>query len=154
MPNVRDRSTPNHGPIDPPAPPADLLEAAMAAMAHAYVPYSNFPVGAAIRDADGTVHVGANVENASYGLGRCAEQSAVQAMATHGGRKIAEVVVTSASTPPATPCGACRQVLSEFGPDAPVWMVNRDGDTLFLRVSDLLPHAFVLERHDALDSGQ
>lgn len=137
-----------------PAPPADLLEAAWRALSNAYVPYSHFPVGAAVRDGRGRIYAGANVENASYGLGRCAEQSAVLAMATDGGRTITEVVVVSECTPPATPCGACRQVLSEFGADAAVWMVARSGATTHLTVTDLLPYAFVLERDDALDSGR
>ena len=99
------------------AVPADLLAAARAAWTHAYAPYSGFSV------AQG----GANVENASYGLGRCAEQSAVQAMATAGGRRLREIVVVTTADPPASPCGACRQVLSEFGPDATVYLVNDVG---------------------------
>ncbi len=126
------------------APPSDLLEAATAVQAHAYVPYSRFPVGAALRTPDGRVHVGANVENASYGLGRCAEQSAVQAMASAGDRTFVELVVVSDADPPASPCGACRQVLFEFGADADVWIANRDGAVRRTRVRDLLPDAFSL----------
>ena len=125
-------------------PPTDLLEAAFAVQAHAYVPYSRFPVGAALRTVDGRVHVGANVENASYGLGRCAEQSAVQAMASAGDRAFDELVVVSDADPPASPCGACRQVLFEFGADAVVWLANRDGSARRTRVRDLLPDAFSL----------
>lgn len=125
-------------------PPADLLAAAWAAQANAYVPYSGFPVGAALRTEDGRVFAGANVENASYGLGRCAEQSAVQAMASAGGRKVAEVVVVSDAALPASPCGACRQVLFEFGPAARVWLVNRAGAIEATDVSALLPGAFRL----------
>jgi len=124
--------------------PADLLAAAWQAAAHAYVPYSGFRVGAALRDAQGRVHVGANVENASYGLGRCAEQTVVQTMVTTGGRRIVEVVVVAAADPPATPCGACRQVLHEFGPDAVVYLVNEVG-AWRTDVRTLLPAGFSLE---------
>lgn len=131
-------------PASPPAPPADLVEAAWRAHGHAYVPYSRFPVGAALRCDDGAVHAGANVENASYGLGRCAEQSAVQAMASAGGRRVVEVVVVSDAEPPASPCGACRQVLFEFGPDARVWMLNAAGEARVATVRELLPFGFEL----------
>lgn len=123
--------------------PADLLAAARAAWGHAYAPYSGFAVGAALRDGEGRVHAGANVENASYGLGRCAEQSAIQAMATAGGRRLREIVVVTAADPPASPCGACRQVLSEFGPDATVYLVN-DRGAWRTTVARLLPDGFRL----------
>lgn len=127
------------------APPADLLAAAREARTNAYAPYSRFHVGAAIRTAGGRTFAGANVENASYGLSRCAEQSAVQAMATAGERRVTEVVVVSDATPAASPCGACRQVLFEFGRDAPVWLVSGDGSTRLTSVRGLLPDAFELE---------
>jgi cytidine deaminase len=125
--------------------PADLLAAAREAASHAYAPYSNFPVGAALRTSGGEVFRGANVENASYGLGRCAEQSCVQAMASAGGREISEVVVVSESDPPATPCGACRQVLSEFGRQATLYLVNQQRAQR-TTVAALLPAAFLLDR--------
>jgi cytidine deaminase len=123
--------------------PQDLVAAAWRAAKNAYVPYSHFQVGAAVRDAEGRVHVGANVENASYGLGRCAEQSAVQAMVTAGGRRIVEVVVVTSADPAASPCGACRQVLFEFGPEARVYLVNEVG-AWRTSVSALLPAGFSL----------
>lgn len=125
-------------------PPADLVEAAWQVQTNAYVPYSNFQVGAALRTDDGRIFAGANIENASYGLGRCAEQSAVQAMASAGARTITEVVVVSRADRPASPCGACRQVLFEFGPEAKVWLVNGQGDVESTSVDDLLPNAFRL----------
>jgi len=128
-------------PID--AVPADLLTAARVARGHAYAPYSGFSVGAALRDGEGRVHAGANVENASYGLGRCAEQSAVQAMASAGGRRLLEIVVVTTADPPASPCGACRQVLSEFGPEATVYLVN-DREAWRTSVASLLPDGFRL----------
>jgi len=130
-------------PVELAAVPGDLLAAARDAWAHAYAPYSGFAVGAALRDGEGRVHAGANVENASYGLGRCAEQSAVQAMATAGGRRILEIVVVTAADPPASPCGACRQVLFEFGRGATVYLVN-DRAAWRTNVASLLPDGFGL----------
>ena len=129
-------------------PDPQLLEGARAAFKQAYAPYSRFHVGAALRTTDGQVYFGANVENASYGLGRCAEQSAVQAMATAGRRDFADIVVYSEATPPASPCGACRQVLFEFAPDARVVCVNQHGDIISGYVKDFLPHGFRLEQRD------
>lgn len=132
--------------IDPSStpPPTDLAEAAWRAHGNAYVPYSRFSVGAAVRTDGGDVFAGANVENASYGLGRCAEQSAIQAMVSAGGRRIEEVVVVSSADDPASPCGACRQVLFEFGPAARVWLVNEAGAWRVTSVRELLPDAFEL----------
>ncbi len=124
--------------------PPDLLEAAWAAHANAYVPYSSFPVGAALRTVAGRVYSGANVENASYGLTRCAEQSAVQAMVSAGERQFTELVVVSSSPEPASPCGACRQILFEFSPDASVYLVNRSGGVIRTTVAALLPSGFRL----------
>ncbi|GGK20561.1 cytidine deaminase [Deinococcus malanensis] len=127
-------------------PDTQLLEGAVAAFKQAYAPYSRFRVGAALRTPDGRVYFGANVENASYGLGRCAEQSAVQAMATSGAREFTDIVVYSEASPPASPCGACRQVLYEFAPDARVVCVNQNGEVLSGLVRDFLPHGFRLEQ--------
>nr|WP_246580402.1 cytidine deaminase [Deinococcus aestuarii] len=125
-----------------------MLEAAQTAFRQAYVPYSRFRVGAALRTPDGRVFFGANVENASYGLARCAEQSAVQAMATAGAREFTDLVVYSEATPPASPCGACRQILFEFSPEARVVCVNQHGDVVSGLVRDFLPHGFRLDQRD------
>jgi cytidine deaminase len=122
-----------------------LLEAAQAARQQAYVPYSGFQVGAALRGVSGRVFFGANVENASYGLARCAEQSAVQAMVTGGERDFTEIVVYTEASPPASPCGACRQILFEFSPEARVSCVNHLGERVQGQVKDFLPHGFRLE---------
>lgn len=126
------------------SPDPELVQAARTAFQNAYAPYSRFQVGAALRGGDGQVYAGANVENASYGLGRCAEQSAVQHMASSGARTFTEVVVYSESSPPATPCGACRQVLFEFAPDARVTCVNGAGEQREYLVRELLPDGFRL----------
>jgi cytidine deaminase len=119
-----------------------LFAAAQAVWKHAYAPYSGFHVGAALETDGAEVVVGANVENASYGLGRCAEQSAIQAMVAAGHRKFRRLVVYTEADPPATPCGACRQVLMEFGPDAEVRCHNHLGQVRYYRVRDLLPDGF------------
>ena len=127
------------------SPPADLVEAAREAFENAWVPYSGFRVGAALRTPQGEIVSGANVENSSYGLSRCAEQSAIQAMATAGGREFDEIVVYTESSPPSSPCGACRQILAEFSPAARVYMTNHEGEALASTVADLLPGAFRLQ---------
>ncbi len=124
--------------------PEDLLTAAKRAHQNAYAPYSGFHVGAALRAASGAVYAGANIENASYGLGRCAEQSAVQAMASAGERAFSEIVVYTTAPEPATPCGACRQVLLEFAVDADVFLVNDRGTVRAWTVKGLLPEGFKL----------
>lgn len=125
--------------------PSDLVEAARTAFENAYAPYSRFRVGAALRASDGSLFAGSNVENASYGLSRCGEQSAIQAMATHGVRGFSELVVYTEGEPPASPCGACRQILAEFAPDATVYLVNQNGDEITTSVRALLPGAFELK---------
>jgi cytidine deaminase len=97
-----------------------LVTAARNAQAHAYAPYSNFRVGAALEAADGTVFVGCNIENASFGLTICAERAALCAAVSAGARRFRRAVVVSDIDPPAPPCGACRQMLAEFGLDLPI----------------------------------
>jgi len=129
------------------APDLDgLLEAARQVREHAYAPYSRFLVGAAI-SAGGHTFIGANLENASYGVSICAERSAVAAMVAAGERRIdAVVVVSGGDGPPASPCGACRQVLSEFaGPDVPVMSQHVDGRRAGWTMGELLPAAFSLD---------
>jgi cytidine deaminase len=108
------------------------------------VPYSGFHVGAAVLSASGTIYMGANVENASYGLSVCAERNAVAAAVASGRSTFEGVAVVTASSPAASPCGACRQVLAEFG-DFPVVLADLDGDRRMTSVRDLLPDAFLPE---------
>ena len=127
-----------------------LIAAARAAAAHAYAPYSNFHVGAALAFADGSIVTGANIENASYGLTICAETSAV-AQAMNGGARgglLAVAVIGGKdgnAGPVVTPCGRCRQVLNELaqlgGTDPVIWCAGAD-EVLELKLSELLPHAF------------
>lgn len=122
-----------------------LVDLARRAMSRAYAPYSRFPVGVALRDDAGGLHAGANVENASYPQGQCAEASAIGALVAGGGRRIAEIAVM-ADTELITPCGGCRQRLAELAPpDAPVHLCGPDGIRRTLTLGELLPHAFSRE---------
>lgn len=118
-----------------------LISAARNAQAKAYAPYSNFRVGAALEATDGTVFTGCNVENASYGLTICAERAAICAAVSAGAKRFRRAVVVSDVDPPAAPCGACRQVLAEFGLDLSIDGVGSKR-TVNWRLTDLLPAAF------------
>ena len=124
----------------------DLIAAARAAAAHSYSPYSNFPVGAALRFADGSVVTGTNVENASYGLALCAETVALgRAMADGIRGGLEAVAVTGPGADVITPCGRCRQVLNELaqlgGTDPEILCVGAS-EVRQMKLSELLPHAF------------
>ena len=120
-----------------------LFEAAKAAKARAYAPYSRFQVGAAIRAASGRVYAGANVENAAYPVGTCAEAGAIAAMALAGDREIAEVMVIGDGPELCTPCGGCRQRLREFCRNAtPVHVAGPEGLRRSFTLGELLPHSF------------
>ncbi|EIE52773.1 cytidine deaminase [Salipiger aestuarii] len=121
----------------------DLEQAARAVRENAYVPYSRFKVGAAVRTPAGSVHVGCNVENAAYPEGTCAEAGAIAAMVAAGQAEISEVYVVADSPRPVPPCGGCRQKLAEFaGPQVVVTLATLSGDTLRTTVGELLPGAF------------
>ena len=121
-----------------------LVEAARAAQEHAYCPYSRYRVGAALETGDGRVFVGSNVENASYGLTICAERAAVVSAVSAGVRNFRRIVIASDSEPPAPPCGACRQVLAEFGSELEVESVG-PLQTRRWTLRELLPDAFTGE---------
>lgn len=118
-----------------------LVESARAVQQRAYAPYSRFRVGCALEADDGRVFVGCNVENASYGLTICAERAAVCAAVAAGVRRLRRAVVVTDADPPAAPCGACRQVLSEFGRDLRVEGVGPAGAVSWT-MAQLLPAAF------------
>jgi homotetrameric cytidine deaminase len=126
-----------------------LVEAARAVAAHAFAPYSGYRVGAAIATSSGDIVAGANVENSSYGLSMCAERSAVFAAVSRGlvgaGAPIAAVCVHAPVGPAPWPCGACRQVLSEFADPSLVVVVDGVDGMNRTTLGDLLPHAFRLE---------
>lgn len=121
-----------------------LLSLARDAASRAYVPYSNFPVGAAILTETGEIVTGANIENVSFGLTCCAERTATFAAASAGHRIFRAVAVTAPRMAAVTPCGACRQVLNEFRPPEGELIVILDGadGPLLMPLSDLLPRAF------------
>ena len=124
----------------------ELMRAAEEVMKTAYVPYSHFPVGAALRGPDGGIYVGSNVENASYPQGQCAETSAIGALVAAGRTRITEVAVTAERMDICPPCGGCRQRLAEFAsPDTPVHLGRLDGPRETTTVGELLPMAFELE---------
>jgi homotetrameric cytidine deaminase len=121
----------------------DLRAAARAARELAYARYSHFTVGAAVETSDGRRFTGANIENASYGLTICAERTAVFAAVLAGAKRIAAVAVTGPDGVTTPPCGACRQVLAEFGaPEVPVSYARADGGWTDTTLGDLLPAAF------------
>jgi len=123
--------------------PGRLLAAARAAAVHAYAPYSGFPVGAAVADDTERIWTGCNVENASYGLSVCAERCATFSAVAAGARRIAAVAVSSPRARPCSPCGACRQVVFEFGgPQCMVVLEEADGSPRVLALAELLPQPF------------
>jgi cytidine deaminase len=120
-----------------------LIAAATAAREQAYAPYSNFAVGAALLDAEGRIHAGANVENAAYPQGLCAEASAIAHMVLAGGRRIVAVAVVGDAPQPVTPCGGCRQKLREFAADdTPVLVAGPTGERARYTLGELLPASF------------
>ena len=119
-----------------------LVDAARAARQHAVAPYSHFLVGAAIRCEDGRVFGGCNVENATYGLTVCAERVAMFKALSEGHRKFRRVAVVADTEAPTPPCGACRQILWEFGGDLEVILANLTRETGRHQLTDLLPLPF------------
>ena len=133
----REKSRKGSAPGDP-----VLVRSARTARARAYAPYSRFRVGAAVR-AHGRVFLGANVENASYGLTLCAERAAVAAAVLAGARRLEALAVASSTSPPTPPCGMCLQALSEFaGPDLKVFLAGGGGRVLTATLGELLPRGF------------
>ena len=122
-----------------------LLGAAKSVMSNAHVTYSRFHVGASILYDDGSIEVGCNVENASFGATICAERTAISSGIAKGKTAIEAICVTNLTDTMVTPCGICRQVIWEFGKNLPVICSNKDGDYKILSISELLPHAFDLD---------
>lgn len=121
-----------------------LVSAAKAASRNAYAPYSKYTVGAAVLTADGAIVAGCNVENASFGLAICAERNAVFRAVADGAREIVAVALYTPTPEPPTPCGACRQVLAEFGRDVNIRCVCDGPAAADFSIGELLPGAFTL----------
>ena len=119
-----------------------LVEAATAVAKNAYAPASGFHVGAAVWTDDGKIYTGCNVENSSFGLTVCAERNAVGHAVANGARRITAVAMWTPMDEPAAPCGACRQVLNEFGPDMRVMLVGKGGTRKEMQLAELLPEPF------------
>jgi len=128
-------------PAPPPALVARLLAAARAVRERAYAPYSRYPVGAAVL-AGGEVFAGCNVENASFGASLCAERAAVVQAVSAGQRRIEGIAVATGREPAGYPCGMCRQVLHELGPDIWVAVAGASGEARVLWLAELFPHPF------------
>lgn len=120
----------------------ELIKLATDARNNAYAPYSKFLVGAALLCDDGSVFTGCNVENASYGLTCCAERTAIFKAVSEGRRKFQAIAIVLDSPDPPAPCGACRQVIFEFGPGIRVLMATTSGNHDVKTISELLPRAF------------
>lgn len=119
-----------------------LISAATAAREKAFAPFSKFHVGAALETEDGTIVSGCNVESASYGLTMCAERVAIFKGVSEGHRRFRRVAIVTAAEMPTPPCGACRQLLWEFAPDAEVICVNLKGKVARYTMRELIPAAF------------
>ena len=119
-----------------------LCQRALEARENAYAPYSRFRVGAALLCEDGTVVLGVNVENVSYGLCLCAERAAIGAAISQGERRFAAIAIATASSPPSAPCGMCRQTLAEFNQEMKVYLVNTSGARVDTTLIELFPGAF------------
>ena len=121
----------------------EMIALANSVRRRAHAPYSGFQVGAVVRDGEGRCHAGANVENAAYPEGLCAEAAALARMVAEGGRRVVEVVVLAGGEALCTPCGGCRQKLVEFaGPETPVHVCGPDGLRRSFTLGALMPESF------------
>lgn len=124
----------------------DLFEAARRAMAFCHAPYSQFPVGAAIRAEDGKVYAGANIENVAFPEGWCAETTAISHMVMRGAKRIVEIAVIAEKLALCSPCGGCRQRIKEFAtPETKIYLCDETGIKKTMTMAELLPHSFETE---------
>lgn len=119
-----------------------LIQLAKDVRANAYVPYSNFPVGAVLVTESGKIYTGTNVENSSYGLTICAERNAIFKAVSEGERRFTTLVVVADTDKPCMPCGGCRQVIREFGSEIKIIATNLSGQIKENTIAELLPDAF------------
>lgn len=129
----------------------ELIQVALEAKERAYVPYSKFKVGAALKTSSGKIFTGCNIENASFGLTNCAERTAIFKAISEGHTDIESIAVVTDIEDYASPCGACRQVMAEFGLNIQVLMGNKAGDYYVKSSGDLLPNSFT---NDQLESNK
>lgn len=120
----------------------ELMDMAKKAAEYAYVPYSKFPVGAALECSDGTIFTGCNVENAAYGATICAERTAMVKAVSEGHRDFDTIVIAGRSEDHCVPCGTCRQVMMEFAPGLTVICLNGKGESKRFALKELLPYGF------------
>ncbi|HER23585.1 MAG TPA: cytidine deaminase [Candidatus Atribacteria bacterium] len=119
-----------------------LIREAEKARKRAYSPYSKFPVGAAVLCGDGKIFTGCNIENASFGLSLCAERTAIFKAISEGSTKFEAIAIIGDTVKPCSPCGSCRQVISEFSEDVYLIMANLRGEVKVKKINELLPEAF------------
>lgn len=119
-----------------------LIEAAKKARKFAHAPYSNYRVGAALEAEDGRIFTGCNVESSSYGLSICAERVALFKALSEGATGFKRLVVVTDSSPPASPCGACRQLLWDYARDIEIILIGKSGESVPTKIGDLLPRPF------------
>ena len=120
----------------------ELCQKAVEMQNFAYVPYSHFPVGAALECSDGTVFTGCNVENAAYGSTICAERTAIVKAVSEGHRDFVRIAIAGTSEDFCVPCGSCRQVMMEFAPEMEVICLNAAGESKSFALRELLPYGF------------
>lgn len=119
-----------------------LIQVAWQARKNAYAPYSGFAVGAAVETASGHIYGGCNIENVSYGLTNCAERTAMFQAVAHGERQLLRMAICADTDKPVAPCGACRQVMQELGPQMEILLLGRNDDVIVTTVAELLPYSF------------
>ena len=120
----------------------ELMQKAIEMLDRAYIPYSHFPVGAALECEDGTVYTGCNIENSSFGLTICAERTAIFKAVSEGHRDFETLVIAGRSDDYCVPCGTCRQVMMEFAPELTVICLNKNGESKKFALKELLPYGF------------
>ena len=120
----------------------ELMQKAIEMLDRAYIPYSHFPVGAALECEDGTVYTGCNIENAAYGATICAERTAMGKAISEGHRDFVRIVIAGRSEDYCYPCGMCRQFMKEFAPEMQVICLNGKGEAKELTLRELLPYGF------------
>ena len=138
----RRRRGPGMKGADCPMTDRELVELAFTMLERSYVPYSKFPVGAALLCADGTVFTGCNVENSAYGSTICAERTAIVKAVSEGHRDFVRIAIAGRSDDYCVPCGTCRQVMMEFAPEMEVICVNKAGEAKKFALRELLPYGF------------